>query len=88
MLYENLPSLDEYTNAFMARLLPCFQEMCFSNNQLIFKAQKNPRYVHLVSEGAVKLIAHENPFSNPSINASEDGKSAGFDKMSGAKSGG
>ena len=72
----------------MARLLPCFQEMCFSNNQLIFKAQKNPRYVHLVSEGAVKLIAHENPFSNPSINASEDGKSAGFDKMSGAKSGG
>ena len=88
LLYENLPSLDEYTNAFMARLLPCFQELCFSNNQIIFKAQKNPRYVHLVSEGTVKLIAHDNPFSNPSINAAEEGKSAGYDKMTSSKSGG
>ena len=46
---------------------------------MIFKAQKNPKYVYLVSEGTIKLIAHENPFSNPNINASEEGKSAGFD---------
>lgn len=39
-LYENLPSLSDYTNSYMTRLLPCFQEQVYEQNSTIFKASR------------------------------------------------
>lgn len=32
LLYECLPSLQDYTNSYMARLHPCFSQQCFTQN--------------------------------------------------------
>ena len=52
----------------MGRLLPCFQEQCFSQNQVVFKAAEDHTYVHLLAEGDVKLVTNTNPFSNTNVN--------------------
>lgn len=39
---------------------------------MIFKASKDPEFIHLIVQGVVKLVAAKNPFAQPHINEEED----------------
>ena len=40
ILCSALPTLDNYTNMYINKLLPCLQEICFTQNQVIFKPEE------------------------------------------------
>ena len=71
ILYSAMPTLDNYTNVYITKITPCFQELAFTQNQVIFEGENEPKYAHLIIEGTVKLVSYKNPYANPEKNPNE-----------------